>query len=324
MTTYPAEALLGTLAPGTTAALRSSARWRSPRCRAPCGAGDRPLHLGVELIGPIGAAGGGAALLTCLAMLMAAQLLRARRGAPAPQAAAGRGVPAVRAASASTRASPATSPPATRSDRPLLGQPVRHGLRPASGCRTCSSSTTTARSSRATRPVNRAAFAIHSQVHAARPDVGRRRALALAVRQGVVGARPHARPDHPGRLRLLRGPRAVRRLHRRRARHRGGRPHRRARSASDKAAILRNHGLLTVGHTVDEAAWWFITMERCCQAQLLAEAAGTPVPIDDETAAGDRRARSAPTSPAGSASSRSTSGSSREQPDLLDLISRRA
>jgi Class II Aldolase and Adducin N-terminal domain len=26
--------------------------------------------------------------------------------------------------------------------------------------------------------------------------------------------------------------------------------------------ILRNHGLLTVGETVDEAAWWFITNPR--------------------------------------------------------------
>ncbi len=50
--------------------------------------------------------------------------------------------------------------------------------------------------------------------------------------------------------------------------------------------ILANHGLLTVGRTsVDEAAWWFITMERTCQAQLLAEAAGTPQPIDPEQAA---------------------------------------
>ena len=46
--------------------------------------------------------------------------------------------------------------------------------------------------------------------------------------------------------------------------------------------ILRNHGLLTVGHSVEEAAWWFITMERSCQAQLLAEAAGTPIPISPE------------------------------------------
>lgn len=52
-----------------------------------------------------------------------------------------------------------------------------------------------------------------------------------------------------------------------------------------KAAILRNHGLLTVGSTVDAAVWWFVTMERTCQAQLLAEAAGTPVLISPEDAA---------------------------------------
>jgi ribulose-5-phosphate 4-epimerase/fuculose-1-phosphate aldolase len=53
----------------------------------------------------------------------------------------------------------------------------------------------------------------------------------------------------------------------------------------NKAIILSNHGLLTVGGTVDAAAWWFITMERTCQAQLLADAAGTTVPIDPEQAA---------------------------------------
>jgi ribulose-5-phosphate 4-epimerase/fuculose-1-phosphate aldolase len=51
-----------------------------------------------------------------------------------------------------------------------------------------------------------------------------------------------------------------------------------------KAGILCNHGLLTVGQTVDEAAWWFITMDRSCQAQLLAEAAGEPRKIPHETA----------------------------------------
>lgn len=53
---------------------------------------------------------------------------------------------------------------------------------------------------------------------------------------------------------------------------------------SNKACILQNHGLLTVGQSVEEAAWWFITMERSCQAQLLVEAAGTPKLIDDENA----------------------------------------
>ncbi len=52
----------------------------------------------------------------------------------------------------------------------------------------------------------------------------------------------------------------------------------------NKAAILRNHGLLTVGTTVESAAWWYITMERTCQAQLMAEAAGKPVLIDPASA----------------------------------------
>ena len=42
-----------------------------------------------------------------------------------------------------------------------------------------------------------------------------------------------------------------------------------------KAIILQNHGHLTVGQSVDEAVWWYVTMERSCQAQLLAEAVGT-------------------------------------------------
>lgn len=52
-----------------------------------------------------------------------------------------------------------------------------------------------------------------------------------------------------------------------------------------KALILRNHGNLTVGATVDEAAWWYLAMERCCHAQLLAEAAGHPIPIPHADAA---------------------------------------
>lgn len=42
---------------------------------------------------------------------------------------------------------------------------------------------------------------------------------------------------------------------------------------NNNAAILQNHGLLTVGSTVDEAAHLFTLMERTCQAQLLADAA---------------------------------------------------
>jgi ribulose-5-phosphate 4-epimerase/fuculose-1-phosphate aldolase len=51
-----------------------------------------------------------------------------------------------------------------------------------------------------------------------------------------------------------------------------------------KAIILQNHGLLTVGPTVEAAAWWFITMDNAAHAQLLAEAAGTPKVIAPDVA----------------------------------------
>ncbi len=129
-------------------------------------------------------------------------------------------------------------------------------------------------------PVNAAAFAIHSQIHAARPDVvsaahahsvhGKawstlRRPLDPLTQDSCAFYGDHAVfEDYTGAvLELAEGKRVADAL------------------GQNKAVILSNHGLLTVGQTsVDEAAWWFITMERSCQAQLLAEAAGRPVRID--------------------------------------------
>jgi ribulose-5-phosphate 4-epimerase/fuculose-1-phosphate aldolase len=51
-----------------------------------------------------------------------------------------------------------------------------------------------------------------------------------------------------------------------------------------KAAILKNHGLLTTGPTVDAAVWGFLSMDRCCQSQLLAESVGQMERIRDEVA----------------------------------------
>jgi ribulose-5-phosphate 4-epimerase/fuculose-1-phosphate aldolase len=136
-------------------------------------------------------------------------------------------------------------------------------------------------------PVNGAAFAIHSQVHAARPDV-----VAAAHAHSMYGKAWSSL----GRLldpltqdacafyedhglfadftsvvyETSEGARIAQAL------------------GQHKAAILRNHGLLTVGHSVEEAAWWFITMDRSCQAQLLAEAVGAPVKIDHATAVATR------------------------------------
>ncbi|KAJ5896984.1 class II aldolase/adducin domain protein [Penicillium subrubescens] len=57
-----------------------------------------------------------------------------------------------------------------------------------------------------------------------------------------------------------------------------------------KAALLQNHGLLTVGKSIEETVFWFVSLEKCCHAQLLADAAATgrggqTVKIDDADAA---------------------------------------
>ncbi|RVX73939.1 hypothetical protein B0A52_02829 [Exophiala mesophila] len=57
-----------------------------------------------------------------------------------------------------------------------------------------------------------------------------------------------------------------------------------------KAALLQNHGLLTVGETIEAAIFWFVSLEKCCWAQLMADAAArgmssSTVKIDEEDAA---------------------------------------
>lgn len=57
-----------------------------------------------------------------------------------------------------------------------------------------------------------------------------------------------------------------------------------------KAALLQNHGLLTTGKTVEEAIFWYMSLEKCCHAQLLADAAalgrgGKTVKINEADAA---------------------------------------
>jgi ribulose-5-phosphate 4-epimerase/fuculose-1-phosphate aldolase len=132
-------------------------------------------------------------------------------------------------------------------------------------------------------PVNAAAFAIHSQIHQARPDcVAAAHAHSLSgktwsslgrlldplTQDACAFYEDHGLfDDFTG---VVYDTEEGKRIAGALDRH--------------KAVILRNHGLLTVGRTVDEAAWWFITMERTCQSQLLAEAAGKPIKIDHESA----------------------------------------
>ncbi|MFD0306387.1 class II aldolase/adducin family protein [Streptomyces sp. NPDC127119] len=53
---------------------------------------------------------------------------------------------------------------------------------------------------------------------------------------------------------------------------------------SGTAVILQNHGFLTGGRSVAEAAWLFVVMERAAKVQLLAEATGKPVVIPHHVA----------------------------------------
>jgi len=57
-----------------------------------------------------------------------------------------------------------------------------------------------------------------------------------------------------------------------------------------KACILQNHGLLTVGQSVDEAAFWFMSLERTCHAQLLVDAAANGNPLNVKKFIGEEEA----------------------------------
>lgn len=66
-----------------------------------------------------------------------------------------------------------------------------------------------------------------------------------------------------------------------------------------KAALLQNHGLLTVGQTIEAAVFWFVSLEKCCHAQLMADAAaagrgGETIKITEEEAVYTHKAVGSP------------------------------
>lgn len=138
------------------------------------------------------------------------------------------------------------------------------------------------------RPVNTAAFAIHSSIHATRPDV-----IAAAHCHSMYG-RTFSSLGVP--LRMLSQDATA--FYDDVALHADGGgavvldPEdglKMAQALGDKKALIhQNHGLVTVGETVDSAIWWFVLLERCCQSQLLAEAAGNPIDVPDELARAGR------------------------------------
>jgi ribulose-5-phosphate 4-epimerase/fuculose-1-phosphate aldolase len=133
------------------------------------------------------------------------------------------------------------------------------------------------------RPINNAGFTIHSAIHAARPDViaaahthstyGKAfsalgRLLDPLTQDACAFYEDHALfdPFTGVVLEPSEGVRLTKAL------------------GTKKALILQNHGLLTVGETVEAAAWYFLAMDNAAQTQLLADAAGKTKPISHETA----------------------------------------
>lgn len=131
--------------------------------------------------------------------------------------------------------------------------------------------------------LNRAAFAIHSELHKARPDV-----VAAAHAHSLYGKTWSAMgklleplsqdaaafyddhaifrdfsgvvddPSEGAKIAAALGHRA--------------------------AVILQNHGILTVGATVESAVWRYFAFENACQVQLLAQATGPTTPMGADVA----------------------------------------
>ncbi|KAF5007172.1 hypothetical protein FDECE_6482 [Fusarium decemcellulare] len=141
-------------------------------------------------------------------------------------------------------------------------------------------------------PINTAAFTIHSAIHRNRPDVhaachahsihGKAfaafgRELEMLTQDSLRFYKDHAVYPNFGGVVLdaEEGENIARYL------------------GKNKAIILQNHGLLTVGQTVDEAAFWFISLDKTCQVQLLADAAAAggykKICIDEEEAEYSRK-----------------------------------
>ncbi len=132
------------------------------------------------------------------------------------------------------------------------------------------------------RPVNPVGLLLHSAVHKARPEV-----QAICHAHSVYGQAWSSlgRPLDPitqdtcvffERQALIREPRVARDAQESEAFADA--------FGSNKVAIQVGHGLFSTGLTVDEAAWWFISLDKACRIQLLAEAAGKPERWPDDRA----------------------------------------
>jgi len=130
------------------------------------------------------------------------------------------------------------------------------------------------------RMLNQAAFAIHSEIHKARPDVlcaahshsvyGRAfcatgRLLDPLTQDSCVFYSDHVLyPTFAGVVLASDEGKSIAKT-----------------LGNKKAALLGNHGLLTAGRTIEEVIAWFVLLDKCCEVQLSADAssAGSGKPL---------------------------------------------
>jgi len=133
------------------------------------------------------------------------------------------------------------------------------------------------------RNLNRAAFMIHSALHATRPDVlcaahshsmyGRAfstlgKPLAMLTQNDCVFYEDHVLYDQFNGIVLD---------------EEEGHNIAQALGPHKKAVILQNHGLITLSSTIEGAVHLFIRLEESCRCQLLAYSNGiNPVPVSEE------------------------------------------
>ncbi|TPX32909.1 hypothetical protein SmJEL517_g04067 [Synchytrium microbalum] len=140
-----------------------------------------------------------------------------------------------------------------------------------------------------TRPVNAAAFAIHAGIHSSLPHVN-----AAAHSHSMYGKAWSALDAEL--LPITQDACAFYERHAIYKEYNGvvldteeGKRIAKVAGEHGHGVILSNHGLLTVGETVEEAVWWFMSMDRCCQAQMLAEATGRKLKVLDHKVASHTR-----------------------------------
>lgn len=122
--------------------------------------------------------------------------------------------------------------------------------------------------------VNPVGLLLHTALHRARPDVNAvchahaPAASTWAALERLLDPITQDASVFHGQQALIREPRLVR--------DEASAAQFAAAFGTHRVAVHAGHGIFTTGGSVDEAAWWFVLMARCCDDALRAEAAGTP------------------------------------------------